>query len=94
MQNANDAKMNAPAIDLFDTGDQLCFQFSATSSRTKVEDTIDTSIANDLRKKYDRLMFLMLAEKTSHSKPFDTRGHFSFDAKTDIIDIDDLLDAI
>ena len=94
LQNANDAKMNAAAIDLADPGARLCFQLSSTSDRAKVEKTIKTFIDKDLHKQYDRLMFLMLVEKTNHSKAFDTGGHFTFHKKADIIDIDDLLGAI
>jgi hypothetical protein len=88
--------MNAAAIDLADPGGRLCFQLSSTSGRSKVETTIETFIGNELYKQYDRLMFLMLVEKTNHSKVFETdpKLAFGFDHKTDIIDIDDVLDAI
>lgn len=91
LQNANDAQMNAAAVDLVDKGNRLCFQLSSTSTRDKVEKTIEKFIKHDLYNQYDRLMFLMLVEKTNHSKPFDTSGYFSFDEKVDIIDLDDLL---
>ncbi|HDR9880147.1 TPA: hypothetical protein QDE50_24210 [Burkholderia cenocepacia] len=94
LQNANDAQMNAAAVDLVDTNNRLCFQLSSTSDREKVEKTIEKFVRHNLYKQYDRLMFLMLVEKTNHSKPFDTGGHFSFDEKGDIFDLDDLLGEI
>ncbi|KVN53102.1 MULTISPECIES: SMEK domain-containing protein [Burkholderia cepacia complex] len=94
--NANDAKMNAAAIDLADASGRLCFQLSSTSRRSKVEMTIETFIENELYEQYDRLMFLMLVGKTNYSKDFETdpKLDFKFDHKTDIIDIDDVLDAV
>ncbi|WP_186106577.1 SMEK domain-containing protein [Burkholderia gladioli] len=94
LQNANDAQMNAAAVDLVDKGNRLCFQLSSTSTRDKVEKTIEKFIAHGLYNQYDRLMFMMLVDKTNHSKSFDTSGYFSFDEKLDIIDLDDLLGEI
>lgn len=92
--NLNDTTQNAAAIDLGDTSARLCFQVTATSSSKKVQDTIDKFLKHGLQADYDTLRVLILGDKTNHTKAFDTHGKLSFDKKRDIVDIDDVLDAV
>lgn len=92
--NLNDTTQNAVAIDLGDKGARLCFQVTSTSSSKKVQDTIDKFLKHSLNSDYDTLKVLILGEKTNHTKTFNTQGKVSFDKKQDIIDVDDVLEAV
>jgi predicted transcriptional regulator len=87
-------EQNAAAIDLGDKNARVCFQVTATSASTKVHDAIAKFLDHKLDADYDKLKFLMLVEKKGYTTTFDTKGRFVFDKKTDILDVDDLLDAV
>lgn len=92
--NLNAATRNAAAIDLGDKERSICYQLSATSTSTKIDETIRKFVRHGLYRDYRTLKVLVLTEKTHHSKTFDTEGHFAFDKATDILDIANLLEVI
>jgi predicted transcriptional regulator len=90
----NAENLNAAAIDLGDPTAKVCFQVTSTSASPKIHDTIRKFLKHNRDKDYNHLRFLMLVEKKAYTTTFDTAGRFAFDKKTDILDIDDLLDAV
>ena len=88
--NLNNEELNFPGIDLGDTYQRVSVQVTSDRTRKKVEKTIDTFTKKDYIKKFDRLIFLILGQKSNFTKPFNT-GNLSFDSKKDIIDIEHLL---
>ncbi|CAN7335620.1 SMEK domain-containing protein [Caballeronia sp. LjRoot29] len=91
LKNVNNDSMNEAAIDLADERRKLCFQVTATSASEKIKKTIATFNSRELYKTYHQLWVLMLVDKKNYTTTFDTGKHFSFDPKTNILDIDDLL---
>lgn len=91
LKNVNEEKLNDAAIDLADEGRRRCVQVTATSDSSKIKETIATFIRHELYKKYDELQFLMLTDKKSYTTKFSTDGHFNFDHKVHVRDIDDVL---
>lgn len=92
--NVNDARHNSAAIDLADAARKVCFQLSSTATAEKITKTIDSFVKHKLYETYAELRFLMLVDRLDYKKTFDTGGHFIFDAKEHVIDIDDLLDDV
>ncbi|GEM_PF-549100 len=88
--NLNNEKLNFPGIDLGDTSQRISVQVTSDRTRKKVEKTIETFIKNDYIQKFDRLIFLILGQKSNFTKPFNA-GKLSFDSKKDVIDIEHLL---
>ncbi len=89
--NVNEKSLNEAAIDLSDESRKLCIQVTATSDAAKVKRTIETFNAHGLYSKYQELRFLMLVDKKKYTTTFETGGHFSFDPKVHIQDLDDVL---
>ncbi|MDP9968826.1 hypothetical protein J2W39_000049 [Variovorax paradoxus] len=91
LKNVNEESLNEAAIDLADKGRKLCIQVTATSDAGKIKKTIETFNKHRLYKKYKELRFLMLVDKKKYTTTFETDGHFKFDHKTHVQDIDDVL---
>lgn len=91
LKNANNDSMNEAAIDLADKSRGICFQVTSTSDAKKIKKTIAMFNKRKLYKDYQELCFLMLVGKKGYTTTFETDGHFTFDYKSHIIDIDDIL---
>ena len=88
---------NQPAIDLGDKVTKTAYQITSTKTGTKIKDTLEKFIENELYKEYDRLIIYILTEKQqSYSSDFNSiiNGKFKFNKKTDILDSNDLLECI
>ncbi|WP_423708003.1 SMEK domain-containing protein [Undibacterium sp. WLX3042] len=94
LEDLNEEKANAAAIDLGDKASKICIQVTAENSSTKIKDTLNGFINNELYKTYSRLVILIITEKRNYSSNFDTKGKFTFSKNSDIWDIDDLLEKI
>lgn len=92
LKNVNIDKLNEAAIDLADKSRKLCIQVTATSDSGKIKKTIKTFLKNELYKKYSELQFLMLVDKKNYTTDFETGGHFNFEHKKHVRDIDDVLE--
>jgi hypothetical protein len=93
LENANDEKLNAAAIDLRDRNNRLCFQITARTDRRKIQDTINLFRKRNLDKEFSELRFLLLSEKKISSKPFSTWGDFNFSFDRHVLDVDDVIAA-
>lgn len=93
LKNLNEKDLNVASIDLADDTRRLCVQVTATADSSKIKETIATFISHQLYKTYDQLQFLMLVDKKSYTTKFSTGGHFAFDHKLHVRDIDDVLAA-
>ncbi|MCE4540770.1 SMEK domain-containing protein [Pelomonas sp. P7] len=91
--NLNDDELNHAAIDLADDSRRLCIQVTATSAVGKLQETMQKFVKHGHDTKYDRLVFLMLADKKNYQpRSFEEfKGKSFFDCKKDVWDIDDVL---
>lgn len=93
--NSNLIKRNFPAIDLVDVEKGVAFQVTGETALEKILSTLNGFIGNELYKKYPTLYILIITEKKPRynlSKIIDvTNGKFDFNARTQIIDYQDIL---
>ncbi len=92
--NANAIEKNATSIDLVDEKNEFAIQVTSDNSSDKIKHTINKFVERKSYNKYKRLVMLILTEKKKYTKDFDTQGKFQFDRKSDIWDIDDLIQKI
>lgn len=90
LTNLNAISENYPGIDLGDSGHRICVQVTSDRSRKKVEKTITTFKDNNYSDSYDRLLFLVLGDKTNFRKEFES-GDLEFKTQRDIIDIPQII---
>ncbi len=88
--NINTINPNAAAIDLGDEGNSLAIQVTSTSAIAKTRRTVRKFIEKGLCEKFDRLIILNIASKTTHTVPTIGDDSYRFNTKDDIWDIGDL----
>lgn len=88
--NINIIDPNATAIDLGDDGSKFAIQVTSTSALAKTRHTVNKFIENGLYEKYDRLVILNIASKTTHTVSNVGDESYSLNTKKDIWDIGDL----
>lgn len=93
-KNINSIIKNASSIDLFDSKNKTAFQVTSDGSAKKIRDTIEGFIKAEYYKDYNHLRILVLTGKHKHITKFDTKGLFSFDKDSDVIDNEDLMNLI
>lgn len=93
LKNANDETKNIAAIDLYDGSKRIAVQVTSDKSANKIKNTLDKFFKNDLDKKYDRLLFVVIVNSKSYRADFsqNIKNNFKFDKEKDIITIDTLL---
>ncbi len=95
LRNINTIEQNSPGIDLIDDDNRISVQVTSDNTSKKIKHTIYEFIKNDLYKKYDKLIFLLLTEKKSkYTTSFDTEGKFHFSKEDDIWDVKKLIQRI
>lgn len=94
LENKNKKVKNAAAIDLYDSKRKIAVQVTARNDRNKVNETIDMFIDKKLYEENDRLLVVFSKDKPNITKPFDTKGFFHFNPKSDILDTKDLMNRI
>lgn len=94
LTNLNIIEKNTSAIDLGDLSKKIAIQVTSDNTSTKIDDTIEKFIEKKLYEKYNRLQILILTRKKSYTKSFETRGLFSFEKSSDIIDCKTILQRI
>lgn len=98
LENLNNKSKNFPGIDLGDETERVAFQVTATTSLTKVKDTIQKVIDHKLFHSFDEVYVFTLINKqmTYSQSAIDkiTGDRFSFDTKKHIIDPSDVLSKI
>ena len=88
--NINIIDPNAAAIDLGDEGSKFAIQVTSTSTLAKTKHTVSKFIENRLYEKYDRLVILNIASKTTHTVSNVGDDSYSLNTKDDIWDIGNL----
>ena len=90
--NINSERRNFPGIDLADRNKRISFQITSTNTKQKVQHTLDEFLDNDLDKDFDRVIVLIVGDKTpppcanlTFKRPFD------FDVKRDVWNISRLI---
>lgn len=94
LKNINHFTPNHDTIDLVDEGKKYCIQVTSDNTAEKIKSTIKQFIDKNYYLKYERLDFLILKDKTNHTKPFDTKKLFSFSCDKNILDINFLIKEI
>lgn len=89
--NLNQKDKNFPGIDLGDENKKIAIQITSDNTRKKVKDTINTFLKHEHEKIYSRLVIVVLGNKTTFNKDFDTQNRFVFDRKNDVIDINQII---
>lgn len=73
---------------------RIAVQITSTNThniRKKVQETIDTFVKYKYIEKYDRLIIIILTNKTSFQKDFDTKDILNFSKEKDIININQII---
>lgn len=64
LKNMNSIQANYPAIDLGDSVAHVCVQVTSENTSTKLSDTLKKFSENKLDNKYNRLIFLVISDKS------------------------------
>lgn len=96
LKNLNTEKKNAKAIDLYDVNGKLSVQVTSDSSAKKIRDTLIKYRDNNLYKKYQRLIFVVIVRSHIYRADFtnDIDGKFIFSKSRDIYTIGSLIKSI
>ena len=92
LKNINIVRRNAQSIDLGDDDSRIAIQVTSSTGLTKVKHTHSGFVKCGLDKKYDRLIILMIGEKTAFKQ--DTLGEaggFHISLREDVWGISELL---
>ena len=87
LRNSNVIENNEAAFDLDDRENKIVFQVTSEKTSAKIKHTIEEFIENKCYSNYDVLKVVLIANKQKFNTTFDTKGFFTFDKDTDIIDI-------
>src|ERR1041384_6437260 len=89
---------NYPGVDIADSQSRIAFQITSSADNDKIKDTLEKINRHRQYQRYDRFVVYVLTEKarkySTKQYPSITQNHFAFDAKKDIWDYRDLLQAI
>lgn len=90
LENMNRKEKNYSAIDLGENSEnrKLGVQVTSTTTRQKVQDTLDTFFRHELEKTYTRVVMLIVGKWTESRKSFRMNGTLDFDPNRDIWDTD------
>lgn len=86
LKNLNEEKKNYPAIDLGDKSRQIGVSVTATRSADYIHNKIETNIKNEVYKTFSNHYFYITTGPVNHSTTFDTKGYYTFDKATHIMD--------
>lgn len=89
LKNLNELEMNFPAVDLGDEENEICYQITTTSEKTKIRNTLNKFIDKRLYKKFSTLNILILGKKKKY-EPLNYIDKFKFDIYENVIDFIDL----
>jgi hypothetical protein len=94
LKNLNHATKDHPAVDLGDESSGICIQVTSENRAEKIHLTLSHLLSKNLDKKYSRLIIFILSEKKNYKSEFASTNYLNFNKKSDIWDIDDLLERI
>lgn len=89
--NLNADRINNPGIDLGDATAQIAFQITSTNTATKVNDTLNVLSPAQLTTYPKIMVFIVGSKQGSYRIDPNHVAKTGFNAKEDIIDLDDLL---
>ncbi len=92
--NLNHTDLNAVAIDLGDETNRIAVQVTSERSKAKVQKTVDKFVEYGLVKYYDRLIVLIIGDRTGDYETLTVSDEMTFSGKDDVIDIADLIKKI
>lgn len=93
LQNMNETKQNAEAIDLIDNSNKIVIQVSSTATKQK----IDSALTKDLSAYTSySFKFISISKPADglRSKTFDNQHHLGFIPNTDLYDIQSILNDV
>lgn len=95
LRNLNAERANFPGLDLADDTAGVAFQVTAERDLRKILNTLKTSMAHGLHKRYPRIRVFVTSERkkryTQATIDTVTRGELVFNGASDILDYTDLL---
>jgi len=91
LKNLNNEISNAVSIDLYDDINHVAVQVTSDSTASKIHNTINKFIENELYQKYGRLVVMVIDHKERYAAKFETNDKFNFNKDSDIITIKKLL---
>lgn len=94
LTSLNRLRMDYSAIDLADTEARVCVQITSTSSRKKIDHTLERFFASDLDHQFDRLIVLILGDRMQYRNGFHISRGFDFNPDRDIWDTSKLMSQI
>lgn len=90
--NLNEEKKNHPAIDLGDKKNKIAVQVTSTSTKQKIDDTLDKIKSHGYDNTYDTLYILIITEKKDHKITKERK--INFNPEKNLISIDDVIGTI
>ncbi len=96
LQNTNRQKSNFPGIDLLDRNKKVGFQVTSDSSASKIKETINKIVSNNLDKEINELFFIIIRNDSKASnKNFDNQlenlpSNIKFNYHANYLDFADL----
>lgn len=91
LKNSNSRNKNAVAIDLEDIKNKIAVQVTSTSSKTKIQDTLDKFFAHNLNEKFEILLVFILGKKQKKYNQLKVKNDFNFDPNEHIFDFSDIV---
>jgi len=91
LKNVNLLVQNHPAIDLADDYNKIAVQVTSSKTKAKIQATIDKFFNNELEKKYDEILIIILGKKQKSYSNINVKKEFAFDKDRHILDFKDLL---
>lgn len=86
LKNSNSRNKNAVSIDLEDIKNKIAVQVTSTSSKTKVQDTLDKFFVHNLNEKFEILLIFILGKKLKAYNNLRIKNDFNFDSNEHILD--------
>lgn len=88
LRNLNEVAQNYPGIDLADPGRRVAVQITASASQKKVDHTLEVFFRNKMERSFDRLVLVIITDRTAPTMAHGVRQGFKFDPKRDIWNIE------
>lgn len=91
LSSSNATKSNTAAIDLLDIQNGIAIQVTSTSTKAKVQKTLDLFFNSGFDAKYDILLVMIIGKKQRSYRDLVVKENFHFDPSEHIIDVNDIL---
>jgi len=88
LRNLNEVSQNYPGIDLADPARRIAVQITASASSKKVSHTLEVFFKNHMERNFDRLILVIITDRTAPTNGSTDKSGFRFDPKRDIWNIE------